>query len=243
MSDEMIAVIFDTETTDKDPQLAKIVQLGVLLDHGADEVPEIIMNALCDPDVPIPAEASEVHGIVEEHLEYAPSDKVNVQHFLNYLGKIAFPVLVGHNIGYYDVPVVKAVHEDIHNYPQIDTYMMARRIYPEAESHKLSDLYVMLGGDMNPEGAHDAIYDCILNHFVFHKMMEKLNYTVEEFWEYSLLPVPFSIMPFGKHKGKRLEDVPTGYLRWCHDNFEDVDIDFKATFDKYLFEKDDATAH
>lgn len=25
-------------------------------------------------------------------------------------------------------------------------------------------------------------------------------------------------MPFGKHKGKRLCDVPTDYLKWCLDN-------------------------
>lgn len=27
-----------------------------------------------------------------------------------------------------------------------------------------------------------------------------------------------SLMPFGKHKGQRLMDVPPGYLLWLHDN-------------------------
>ena len=27
--------------------------------------------------------------------------------------------------------------------------------------------------------------------------------------------------PFGKHEGKRLKDMPTGYLEWCLKNFDD----------------------
>ncbi len=30
-------------------------------------------------------------------------------------------------------------------------------------------------------------------------------------------------MPFGKHKGKRLSEIPPGYLAWCLENIEDLD--------------------
>lgn len=26
------------------------------------------------------------------------------------------------------------------------------------------------------------------------------------------------LMPYGKHKGKKMIDVPADYLIWCHDN-------------------------
>ena len=233
MNDEMIAVVFDTETTDQEPLVAQIVQLGVL-QHMGEEVPDIIMNSLCDPGIPIPPGSSEVHRILDEHVELAPDVSIVVDTFLRYLKSIPFPVLVGHNINYYDVPVVAKVSEEIKAFPTIDTYMMSRRLYPELESHKLADVYVALGGDMDPEGAHDAVYDCVLNHFIFQKMLEKLNYTVEEFWQYSLIPTAFSIMPFGKHKGKKMEDVPTGYLTWCAKTFTDMDIDTQKTFNVYL---------
>jgi len=34
------------------------------------------------------------------------------------------------------------------------------------------------------------------------------------------------VMPFGVHKGKKLEDLPTSYLRWAAEN---MDIDRVAT--------------
>lgn len=32
------------------------------------------------------------------------------------------------------------------------------------------------------------------------------------------------IFPYGKHKGKKLSDIPTGYLEWCSENFTDHGI-------------------
>jgi len=237
MTDEMIPIIFDTETTAKEPELSKIVQFGALKCNGSEEVPDIIFNALCDPGIPIPPDATEVHGVSDGDVEWAPEVHIVIGQFLNYLKSTPFPLLVGHNINYYDIPVVANVNDEILAFPYIDTYMMARRLYPEMDSHKLSDVYVSLGGDMDPEGAHNAVYDCVLNHFVFQKMLQKLNYTAEEFWKYSLIPTAFEIMPFGKHKGKPMGKVPTGYLSWCAKNFDDIDIDFQETVDIYLGRK------
>lgn len=235
--DAMVAVIFDTETTAKEPDLAKIVQLGVLLDKGSEESPDIIMNALCDPGLPIPPETTEVHGINDSHVEWAPETHIIVDQFINYLGRLPFPVLVGHNIQYYDIPVVANVNEVIRAFASIDTYMMARRMFPDHESHKLADVYVKLGGTMDPDGAHNAVYDCVLNHFVFEKMLEITGYTIEQMWQWSLVPTAFTIMPFGKHKGKKMSDVPSGYLRWCEKNFDNLDIDFQETVDVYVHGK------
>lgn len=31
-------------------------------------------------------------------------------------------------------------------------------------------------------------------------------------------------MPFGKHKGKDIEDIPSDYLKWVAENVDDEDI-------------------
>jgi len=44
-----------------------------------------------------------------------------------------------------------------------------------------------------------------------------------------------SIMPFGKYKGRRLEDVPAGYLIWLYDNGLD-----RGPLREYIEENKDA---
>ena len=44
-----------------------------------------------------------------------------------------------------------------------------------------------------------------------------------------------SLMPFGKHKNKKLGDVPADYLLWAGDNFEPTN-DWRKAFLVYVAE-------
>jgi hypothetical protein len=41
-------------------------------------------------------------------------------------------------------------------------------------------------------------------------------------------------MPFGKHRGQRLEDVPHDYLRWCLANLENIDFRLRLAMQRAL---------
>jgi DNA polymerase-3 subunit epsilon len=59
--------LLDTETTGLDSD-AQIVQLAVVSPTG-----EILLTTLVKPSIPIPAEASAIHGITNEHVAAAPT--------------------------------------------------------------------------------------------------------------------------------------------------------------------------
>lgn len=44
-------------------------------------------------------------------------------------------------------------------------------------------------------------------------------------------------MPAGKHKGRAVEDLPSSYLRWVAENFEDDDI-ATAADEEYRYRTD-----
>ena len=43
------------------------------------------------------------------------------------------------------------------------------------------------------------------------------------------------IMPFGKYKNKDLEEIPSNYLEWCLDTFEDEDELYLEIDKEYQF--------
>ena len=45
------------------------------------------------------------------------------------------------------------------------------------------------------------------------------------------------VFPFGKHKGKKLSDVPPDYMKWCIDNMQRLDPKLKAAMENYLANK------
>lgn len=45
------------------------------------------------------------------------------------------------------------------------------------------------------------------------------------------------IMPWGKHKGEDLEDIPSSYLKWLAENCEDEEI-CSAADDEYSWRTD-----
>lgn len=53
----------------------------------------------------------------------------------------------------------------------------------------------------------------------------------------SQLPLPMtdqSLMPFGKHKGKALANVPAHYLLWLYENAENLRNPLKAYIEENL---------
>jgi DNA polymerase-3 subunit epsilon len=63
--------MLDTETTGRDGTVDRIVEIGIIVGQNGAIVAR--QNWLINPGVPIPKGASDVHGILDEHVKDAPS--------------------------------------------------------------------------------------------------------------------------------------------------------------------------
>ncbi|HBR1930733.1 TPA: exodeoxyribonuclease X [Klebsiella pneumoniae] len=207
--------VIDTETTSFEGGIVEIASVDI--EFGA------ICNPMSDfvrPPEAIGFEAMAIHHITEDMVADAPfiSEVIG-----RYLGA---SVYVAHNAAF-----------DKGKLPQIDapwicTLKLARKLYPEFESHGNQYLRYRLGLKPTlPEGlyAHRALYDCYVTAELLMYMGREAQWTIREMREISASPSLLYRMRFGKHKGKTFEEVAAedkGYLRRLLGTDLDEDMEF-----------------
>jgi DNA polymerase III epsilon subunit-like protein len=235
LENEMFLII-DTETTGTDPNTSQILELSAvsLTKENGGYARRVLISTYCNPRVEIPASAQEIHGITEEKIKYTPHPRVSLfilSTVINSL-KEEYDVFVGgHNYEYYDHQVMSSASEEYSELPikMLDTFNIGRRLYPNLDSHKLSDLYETVTSK-NLTGAHAAAVDCLAVSYLIPQMLRDSEASsLQELYEQMQKGVVFDTFPFGKHKGKKPWDVPKGYARWCLNNFDNMSKDTEAT--------------
>lgn len=237
----LIPIIFDLETTDKLVDRAKIVQLAAVLptiSPSGEMRPVTLFSTYVNPGSPIPAEAQEVHHITDEQVRWAPTARRALQTFAMLLERLeeqmsGTVILGGHNIERYDVPIIKRVLPGVFDtYDTVDTYNCAVRTRGAFEQ-KLGGLFEEYCG-FKPIDAHDAAADCHMCAYILYKMMQDTGKSLRDFTEWLIDPVILDIWPLGKYKGRPCEKVPSSYMRWCRENFSDMQRDIEKTIYHYV---------
>jgi DNA polymerase-3 subunit epsilon len=97
----------------------------------------------------------------------------------------------------------------------IDSLKWARKYRPDLPRHSLQFLRQIYGISENT--AHRALDDVIVLAELFTVMIDDLPLEkVLELLDNQSDPLPV-VMPFGKHQGKPLTEVPPDYLAWLKD--------------------------
>lgn len=220
----MIKVLLgDTETTGTDHEKDQIIEAAWLhlpqtvAEFCAVKTPDVFefYHERFKPSIPISLGAMSVHNIIDEDLtDCLDHDQFAFPHDADYL--------IGHNIDFdwqmMGEPEVR----------RICTLALSRSLFPELDSHKQAAMIYHIGTIYNRrawardvvKGAHAALDDvrmcAALLRFLI--LMLKHKGTEVESWEQLALisdeaRIP-TVMSFGKHKGLRIEDVPSDYVRW-----------------------------
>ncbi|HWB62017.1 MAG TPA: exonuclease domain-containing protein, partial [Chitinophagales bacterium] len=184
-----------------------------------------------NPTIPIPVEASLVHGIYDEDVITSPTFKEKAVELFNLLDPAD---LAGFNSNKFDVPMLleefirAGLSFDIENRALIDVH----RIYTHFEKRTLEAAYQFYCSKAL-ENAHSAEADTVATYEVFLAQLDKYapelksdikflhDFTNEERFLDSGRRFVYSsgkpVFNFGKYKGRAVEDVlktDPGYYNW-----------------------------
>lgn len=240
--------VFDWETTSNKPESTRGVQFAAVAStKAAGYAP--LWNQICDPQVDIHHEASEVHGITREMTLGQPVDFEVAAEFIHYWDRAGRPITAGHNSLSFDIPVTRRLGklagcETELRGPHIDTMVLAQRLWPMAPSFRLSanefearktggiglTQWLKLG---TGEGAHDALADCVMVLKLIDRICEETGKSPAELAAWLEEPFIHEICHFGKHRGKPWGKgpgkVPVFYVKWCTENWTGATQDMRAT--------------
>jgi DNA polymerase III epsilon subunit-like protein len=201
--------IGDTETTGLTPDRKAIEIAMIEIDEDMNILGEC--EALLHPgDVPIDPKASETHGMTLADLEGKPK-------FEEWLhdtwggpleGECA---LIGYRIGF-DRPMLEPMFEN-GVAKMLDVLLLAQNYISGTENHKLQTIKEHLGLPGGP--AHRAMGDVITTYQLLQHLLKLTGRPLV-----AHLTTPLTIihrMPWGKHKGTLLMQLPGGYRTWLLD--------------------------
>jgi len=178
-------LLLDFETSGVDPHRDRIVT-GAAIGVGGDQ-PTNVRDYLINPGIPIPAGATEIHGVTDEQAAQGTDPAVTVLEIANLImqsSRAKVPV-VGHNV-VYDLTMLWAEltrygHESVANWlagvrPVVDTKIVEHHLDPfrpklpkpwtkrpdeACGSHQLTECCRLWGIELSAEDAHGAAADAL----------------------------------------------------------------------------------
>lgn len=230
---ETVFLVIDTETTGFDKDKDKVCQVAAVWCQQ-DGVPIKTYESLVDPGIPIPAEASAVHHLVDEDVKGAKSLKDALREIE---AKGRYDVIVAHNLEFDSQFIPTGT------FPTLCTMKLARHLYPDATNHKNQYLRYHLKLSV-PEAkgqmAHSALPDCLVTAKLLARELKDAiakkgssDVDLEGLKQWADKPVLQKTCRFGKHIGKPWSEVPRDYLQWALKNMQNLSPDLKFTMEHW----------
>lgn len=208
-------IYYDTETTGIRPEKDRIIEIAAY-----DPLNKASFVQFIHPGIPIPAEASTIHGITDLMVADADGFPVVINKFIDFCGADA--VLIAHNNDAFDIHFLRNEFERSNisfpgHWKFFDSLKWARKYRKDLPKHPLQFLRETYGIPAN--NAHRALDDVMVLHQVCSYLLGDLTIeTALKLLEEIKEPKEIQHMPFGKHQGTPLAKVPSSYIRWLADN-------------------------
>ena len=202
------ALIIDTETDQgKDPRPIQVATINVAT--GFEWMKYFNSGRSISPVV------IRIHGITDEHV--AGLERFDIEQF-------ELPeYLIGHNVRF-DWRVIGSPSAKL-----ICSVRLARVAFPEWSAYGQSKCIEQLLGKGEASrmtvAAHDALGDARMCYLLYQACCKRLEIAPTDFVAAHAIANkanPVSKMPFGKHKGMPIKDVPISYAKWMLGNIHNM---------------------
>lgn len=238
-------VFLDTETTGVDISKDRIIEIALIkVEWNEDQNEELItkLQTFLDPGIPVPIEASNVHGLTNDFLKDFSSFRTAAPGINEFLKGCD---LAGHNIVRFDIPLLVEEFLRVNiNFPDadvkfIDTLQIQAKLFPRT----LEFVYEFLTGEKPDKSKlHGAMADAELSMMIASRQMkdygDQLPEDQEGIHQLSIMGkkiVDFAgklttneagdiVYAFGKNEGKKVTSDPN-YATWILSN--DFTLDTK----------------
>lgn len=222
-------VFFDLETTGVDVANDRIVEISLhkVMPDGKEETKTMRIN----PEMPIPPQSTEIHGISDEDVKDEPTFNIVAKDVAKFIEGCD---LAGYNSNKFDIPLLAeeflrvGLDVDLKKHRLIDVQV----IFHKMEQRTLSAAYKFYC-EKNLDNAHSAEADTIATYEILKAQIDRyaeLNNDVEELSKFSShnKNADFAgrivyndkdeeVFNFGKYKGQTVESVlekDQGYFSW-----------------------------
>lgn len=216
-------IVIDTETTDPTTSAGVCEFAYAEIDHDFNIVVE--GTSLIDPEKPISATASGIHGIVNADVVDSPTLD-EYFYMVNDDPLSGEVIIIGHNVQF-DLRYIGPYVSDLRG--QICTLRLARRFLPDAENHKLQTLMHLLG--LQRRGSHRADSDVFTTIGLLKHLSEVSGKTLPELHTAMLEHIKVEKMPFGKHKDTPLPALTASYRKWLLE-LDNLDPDLRKSLEE-----------
>jgi len=221
--------IFDLETTGINTAKDRIVEMSII--RVEPDGTEILKTWRVNPEMPIPLEASKVHGIYDADVKDEPTFKEIAQDVFE---MIKDADLVGFNSNRFDVPLLaeELLRAEIDFDLKTNNLIDVQNIFHKMEPRNLAAAYrFYCDGDLT--NAHSAEADTKATYEILKAQLEKYEDLPKDMETLSKFSSYFKaadfqgriiyndkneeVINFGKYKGQKVEDVLSkdkGYFGW-----------------------------
>jgi len=226
--------VFDIESTGIDRHSDRLIELAVVKVYPDEKREPHAFRV--NPGIPIPAEATAVHGITDEDVKDCPSFEAIAQ---SVAAVFEHADLAGFNVLRFDLPLLAKEFERVHVPFDVEHRRVvdAQRIFHRKEPRDLSAALQFYCGEMHLE-AHRALDDVLATIRVLEGQLERYAdlprdvAALDDFcnprdpsWVDRSGKLKWAdgevVINFGKNKGRKLRELAqydTGFLTWMLKN-------------------------